>query len=764
MENEILTSEIKGNRTLATVLFTDCVGFSARMSMNEEHTLDLIRRDLKLMTKVCAAFEGRVLKSTGDGLLVCFSSAVKAVEGAMAIQQKIAEGLQTLPPSDSLLHRIGIHLADMYITPTDVMGNGVNIAARLQTEAEPGGICISQTVYDVAKNALQFDVEYLGPRELKNIREVVPVYKIIVDRNDVSNPYAETVRLLEQSGYGARIRKLIYYVCKNRWETDESKLENLSLKGIIHEFLGLANDYEQVRRLLNTAVGTLSKQDEYTLVANEILKGVAKFYPPEQTLHLWQGQLTTATESMVTGIAAVGTPATSTPVAVAAALDQHVDALRMKKLLYYICRRQWESDTGRLQLANTRQLVTEVQAIAGDRTQLQTLIDRFVQTLNKRVEYTLVATNLLDVLGQLYGEGVTTGKTGAPDTELTMALAPTEQDTPQKTLAPERQSAAIAIAATLDAHPNQGRIKKMLVYLCRGQWVQDPNQLAQFPTASLLDELPQHFRDRAQLQQALVKFVKSLSKQAEYAAIAQWLLQAVRPLYPTKPGDQEPPTAESTTPPENLTALGSATVPPPPAAIPVPNLPTAHVTISHALPGAAVPTTTGRTTLNLFDIRLGILKYTNPLKAKILAFSALHSDFCFTRQDWFNLKSHDLDTLLRGLIQSCRNYTDLEYLLYSTAKRLEQPDDLIQTAETIIKYLRSYYLDGNPSIMASLSSGDETRIGVDEFEVATQEISPFSEEDQTRALPAALPNAHPIGISSPDSDLHTRLLFATDEP
>lgn len=76
---------------------------------------------------------------------------------------------------DYLMHRIGIHLADMYITQTDVMGNGVNIAARLQTEADPGGICISQTVYEVAKHGLEFDTQYLGPRELKiSVRLFLP--------------------------------------------------------------------------------------------------------------------------------------------------------------------------------------------------------------------------------------------------------------------------------------------------------------------------------------------------------------------------------------------------------------------------------------------------------------------------------------------------------------------------------------------------------------------------------------------------------------
>jgi adenylate cyclase len=283
MENEILTSDLKGQRTLTTVVFTDCVGFSARMSVDEDHTLDLIRRDLKLMRQLCQQFEGRVLKTTGDGLLMCFSSAVKAVECAIEIQQAIAQTAAQLLPNDSLMHRIGIHLADMYITETDVMGNGVNIAARLQTEADPGGICISQTVYDVTKHGLQVATKFLGPRELKNIREVVPAYKVLLDGTEQpDDPHAETGQRLEQSPQQDRIRKLLFYVCKKRWETDENQLNSVNVRDLFQDFLQLAPDFEQAKQFLTKAVGTLSKQAEYHLVAQEILAEVAHFYSSAQ--------------------------------------------------------------------------------------------------------------------------------------------------------------------------------------------------------------------------------------------------------------------------------------------------------------------------------------------------------------------------------------------------------------------------------------------------------------------------------------------------
>jgi len=699
----MLTSELKGNRTLATVLFTDCVGFSARMSVNEEHTLDLIRRDLQLMSTICTTYEGRVLKSTGDGLLMCFSSAVKAVECAIAIQKEMAEAMRTLPPSDTLMHRIGIHLADMYITSTDVMGNGVNIAARLQTEADPGGICISQTVFDVAKHGLQLETEYLGPRELKNIREVVPAYRIVLEPdNFLSDPYTETARLLEQSGNGSRIRKLIFYICKNHWEQDESKLSTLSLKGIIHEFLGLASSYEQLRGLLNSAVGTLSKQSEYTLVANEILKGVAKFYPPSQSLQLWQGQLPPAAEDNSTlAINSLG-PSDARCQEVAQALEQHPDTLRLKKLLYYICRRQWESEPARLQATSTVQLLQDVRSLTNDVYQLKRLVEKFVQTLNKRIEYSLVGTTLVGLLGKLYD--TEPAESSEPDVslafDLTTALHVSEIDkfAPLKANEPPQTYAAIATA--LEQHPHSLRIRKLMFYLCKSQWVKDLAQLDTFPTVALLEELHHLAPTINHLGQVLNTVVASLSKQAEYGAIAQLLMQAMHPLY------QDLTPTKSTSP-----------------------IDTASITSE---PSEQAP-------VSLFDVRLGILKYANPLKAKILAFSALHSDFSFTDQDWFNLKTYELDGLLRNLLRTCQNYTDLENLLYRTARRLQQPDELIQTADTVIKYLRAYYLHGRPALGVDLASTDATRISLDDFEAATQGFANLDEDEQTRGLAPAPP-------------------------
>ncbi|MFQ4139108.1 protein kinase domain-containing protein [Nodosilinea sp. PGN35] len=189
-----------GHRTLAAIMLTDAVGFSARMSVHEELTLSQLQRDQELMEQLCEQFEGKVLKSTGDGLLMYFASAVQAVSCGLEIQKELHR-LNASPVGEfALQHRIGIHLGDVFFSQSDVMGNGVNIAARLQTEAQPRGLCISKIVYDVVKSRLNLDVTYAGPLQLKNIQDLVPAYHVNVFPTEVkeASPSAPTAAELPE--------------------------------------------------------------------------------------------------------------------------------------------------------------------------------------------------------------------------------------------------------------------------------------------------------------------------------------------------------------------------------------------------------------------------------------------------------------------------------------------------------------------------------------------------------------------------------------
>ncbi len=173
-----LGPEHGGTKALAAIVFTDVVGFSQKSQQNEAVTLASLQRDLGLMGSICNRFNGSVLKTLGDGILMRFTSAQNAVDAALEIQRTLFRQSRVLNTNEILEHRIGIHLGDVIVTKDDVMGDGVNIAARLQALAHPGAICLSRTVYDVAKGKILIPAKYLGPRTLKGIKDPIMVWEI----------------------------------------------------------------------------------------------------------------------------------------------------------------------------------------------------------------------------------------------------------------------------------------------------------------------------------------------------------------------------------------------------------------------------------------------------------------------------------------------------------------------------------------------------------------------------------------------------------
>ncbi|QIZ70337.1 adenylate/guanylate cyclase domain-containing protein [Oxynema aestuarii] len=216
-----ITSDLDGcERVLAAIVFSDAVDFSARMRSNEPRTLALIQRDQTIMKAICERYQGEVIKSTGDGLLIKFSnlnSSLQAVNCAIEIQKELAKNAENLDSEAILYHRIGIHFGEVFAISNDVMGHTVNVAARLESQAEPGGICLSKTVYDLTKKTLSVQVRYLGHRELKNISNSFPVYHISLgtESNNVSGALSRT-RLSKQD---YRNRQVLLDKVYNYWIT-----------------------------------------------------------------------------------------------------------------------------------------------------------------------------------------------------------------------------------------------------------------------------------------------------------------------------------------------------------------------------------------------------------------------------------------------------------------------------------------------------------------------------------------------------------------
>jgi class 3 adenylate cyclase len=179
---------VTGQRQLAAIMFTDAVGYSAQMHEQELATLNRLERDAALMRRLVSDRGGSVLKSTGDGLLIQFSSAVEAVAAALDIQREFQSRTDSGVSASTLRHRIGIHLGDVFVSEGDVMGDGVNIAARLVAEALPGGIVISEMVHALVKNKLPLHVRPLGQRHLKNIKEPVLAWRVLLEEPPVPPP------------------------------------------------------------------------------------------------------------------------------------------------------------------------------------------------------------------------------------------------------------------------------------------------------------------------------------------------------------------------------------------------------------------------------------------------------------------------------------------------------------------------------------------------------------------------------------------------
>lgn len=165
---------------LSAIMFTDMTGFSRRMGESEKLTLRLLRDHNRIIRFLVRKHHGEIIKSTGDGFLLDFGSAVEAVQCALEAQERFQRYNYNKPDCEQIVVRVGVNLGEVRIVDEDLFGDEVNIAARIQTLAEPGGICISRDVYDHVKTKLQIVAVNLGPKDLKNIRHQVEVYKILV--------------------------------------------------------------------------------------------------------------------------------------------------------------------------------------------------------------------------------------------------------------------------------------------------------------------------------------------------------------------------------------------------------------------------------------------------------------------------------------------------------------------------------------------------------------------------------------------------------
>jgi adenylate cyclase len=175
-------------RKLTAIFSADVQGYSRLMGEDEEATIRTLTAHREVMTALIHQYRGRVVDSPGDNLLAEFGSAVDAVRCAVEIQHELKARNAELPPARKMEFRIGLNVGDVIVEGERIYGDGVNIAARLESLAEPGGICISGTVHDQVETKLALSYAYVGEQTVKNIAKPVRVWRVQVGESSVRSP------------------------------------------------------------------------------------------------------------------------------------------------------------------------------------------------------------------------------------------------------------------------------------------------------------------------------------------------------------------------------------------------------------------------------------------------------------------------------------------------------------------------------------------------------------------------------------------------
>ena len=166
-------------RKLTAILSADVAGYSRLVGEDDIATVQLLGNCREMITSCTVRYRGRVIDSAGDNLLSEFKSVVDAVQCAVEIQRKLSERNAQVADDRKMEYRIGVNLGDVIEDGGKIYGDGVNVAARLESLAEPGGICISGVVYDQVKKKLNIEYQFDGQKSLKNIEEPVRVYRVL---------------------------------------------------------------------------------------------------------------------------------------------------------------------------------------------------------------------------------------------------------------------------------------------------------------------------------------------------------------------------------------------------------------------------------------------------------------------------------------------------------------------------------------------------------------------------------------------------------
>ncbi|MGG6293059.1 hypothetical protein ACQ4M4_01440 [Leptolyngbya sp. AN02str] len=371
-------------------------------------------------------------------------------------------------------------------------------------------------------------------------------------------------------------------------------------------------------------------------------------------------------------------------------------SLRIKKLLVYACKNYWESEPYRLDYFDLSSLVLELMQLLPTSAQLEAHLIKVAGTLSKAAEYTLVANMIVHHLKPLYPDEVMTEGAIALSDEI------------------------LSVATALDHEPEQHRIKKLLYCACRQVWENDPVVLQHVTLGELVAELVAIAPDLQILRDGLVSIVATLNRRNEYMLIAQTVMQTMAVLYTSTPEGAVTEASPMMTQPMHE-PMPRGMMSPPMVPMPAPPPPPPPFVVQPAIVSSRPdpsdedePTTAATPSTRMIptdqrtwvDLRLEIMNYCNPLRAKVLLYSALYEPVGAEADIWTVLRSHTLDGLVQQLVARCDRLQDAKHLLRQPLAHLESPDQYRQVASAILRAIRVLYPNDDPFTMDSISAAD----------------------------------------------------------
>jgi hypothetical protein len=370
-------------------------------------------------------------------------------------------------------------------------------------------------------------------------------------------------------------------------------------------------------------------------------------------------------------------------------LETHDNSTRIKKLMVYTCQSQWENELSILNQYEFSDLIQQLRASHFSLEQLRSTLYSFAETLNRQAEYLVVADTIIHQLEPLYSE---------PE-ELTQVVA---VKSPHKA-ATQPPWIVLETASELAENSNILRIKKLMLYVSQNHWETNSQILEQLNLADLIQDLRESYPSIKKLSAALKQQVQTLNRQADYIVVAKTILKVLQKLYTD---DSEITRVKA------AKAVRSQPPAPPPTRLPSPinrgnkntqqrgdknkqsefiHQQSSGVKGQENGQNLTQDSTSKPCPYDPFDLRLNVMKYTTPLRAKLLIFSVLYHPIKKTQHDWLLMKAKPLDDLLFELFSTCPTLEELEAKLYQTAQAIEDADENTQAAGAIAQSMKRFY-------------------------------------------------------------------------